>query len=149
MSDKTAEVLLPCPFCGGEGEFKPYKRDGLTLKCKSLGCVRFDQRTMRYDLDWLRGKMIESWNTRAALPVAAPAVPEGMALVPIEPSPDMIAAMDAFNNRKQYLSHPEVPYHGTVNGDSMDAWETRCATQLWQNMLAAVPQAGALEGGNQ
>ena len=59
------EALKPCPFCGNEAEFKPYKRDGLTLKCMTLGCVQFNQRTMRYSLDWLRGKMIEGWNRRA------------------------------------------------------------------------------------
>lgn len=58
--------LLPCPFCGSEAEFKPYKRDGLTLKCQSLGCVQFNQRVLRNSLDWLRGKMVEHWNTRAS-----------------------------------------------------------------------------------
>lgn len=58
--------MKSCPFCGGSAEFKPYKRDGLTLKCSSLGCVVFNQRTMRYGLDWLQQKMTEHWETRAA-----------------------------------------------------------------------------------
>jgi hypothetical protein len=62
--NKNADELLPCPFCGGVPEFKPYKRDGLTLQCPSLGCISFNQRALRYSLDWLRWKMIETWNTR-------------------------------------------------------------------------------------
>lgn len=63
---KNAPELSPCPFCGGSAEFRPYKRDGLTLKCKSLGCVVFNQRTLRYSLEWLQERMAEHWNTRAS-----------------------------------------------------------------------------------
>lgn len=59
-----SETMLPCPFCGSVPAFVPYKRDGLTLKC-SFGCVKFSQRAMRFDLEWLRGKMTETWNRRA------------------------------------------------------------------------------------
>lgn len=80
--------LLPCPFCGNEAEFVPYKQDGLTLRCKSLGCVRRDQRTLHQSIDWLRQVMVADWNKRAALhePQAAPAaagVPDG--LIPASP----------------------------------------------------------------
>lgn len=61
------EVLRPCPFCGEAAEFVPYKRDGLTLKCKSFGCAKFSQRVMRHSLEWLREKMAESWNNRPAV----------------------------------------------------------------------------------
>ena len=60
--------LLPCPFCGGEAEFKPYKKDGLTIKCKSFGCVRRDQRVLRQSIDWLREAMAKDWNTRTNPP---------------------------------------------------------------------------------
>lgn len=72
-----APELLPCPFCGSDAEFVPYKKDGLTLKCKGLGCIRRDQRTLRHSLDWLRDGMTADWNTRAAIQQAAGAVPEG------------------------------------------------------------------------
>lgn len=65
MASESETTLLPCPFCGREPAFVPYKRDGLTLKCPSFGCVKFSQRAMRFDLEWLRGKMTESWNRRA------------------------------------------------------------------------------------
>lgn len=57
--------MLPCPFCGNDAEFVPYKNNGLTLKCKSMGCIQRHQRTLRYGIDWLRTSMAEHWNTRA------------------------------------------------------------------------------------
>lgn len=60
-----AHELLPCPFCGNGAEFVPYKDNGLTLKCKSMGCIQRNQRTLRYGIDWLRTSMAEHWNTRA------------------------------------------------------------------------------------
>ncbi|WP_242876575.1 Lar family restriction alleviation protein [Stenotrophomonas maltophilia] len=60
-----ARELLPCPFCGNGAEFVPYKDNGLTLRCKSMGCIQRNQRTLRYGIDWLRTSMAEHWNTRA------------------------------------------------------------------------------------
>lgn len=60
-----ARELLPCPFCGNGAEFVPYKDNGLTLKCKCMGCIQRNQRTLRYGIDWLRTSMAEHWNTRA------------------------------------------------------------------------------------
>lgn len=69
MTNETGRAgLLPCPFCGGEAEFKPYKKDGLTIKCKSFGCVRRDQRVLRQSIDWLREAMAKDWNTRTNPP---------------------------------------------------------------------------------
>lgn len=69
MTNETWRAgLLPCPFCGGEAEFKPYKKDGLTIKCKSFGCVRRDQRVLRQSIDWLREAMAKDWNTRTNPP---------------------------------------------------------------------------------
>ncbi|OBU52258.1 hypothetical protein [Stenotrophomonas maltophilia] len=65
--------LLPCPFCGNGAEFVPYKNNGLTLKCKSMGCIQQHQRTLRYGIEWLRTSMTEHWNARVLadrLPVA-------------------------------------------------------------------------------
>ncbi len=62
---RLGDALLPCPFCGNDAEFVPYKDNGLTLKCKSMGCIQRHQRTLRYGIDWLRTSMTEHWNTRA------------------------------------------------------------------------------------
>lgn len=72
-----AMTLEPCPFCGGNAQFSQYKRDGLRLKCESLGCVDFKQRVMTRSLDWLQEKMTEHWNTRAHLSHPAQAVDVG------------------------------------------------------------------------
>lgn len=62
---RLGDALLPCPFCGNDAEFVSYKNNGLTLKCKSMGCIQRNQRTLRYGIDWLRTSMAEHWNTRA------------------------------------------------------------------------------------
>lgn len=72
---RLGDALLPCPFCGNDAEFVPYKNNGLTLKCKSMGCIQRHQRTLRYGIDWLRTSMTEHWNARvlsAQQPDAAP-----------------------------------------------------------------------------
>lgn len=61
---EVIEALDPCPFCGGIASFRPYKRDGLTLRCETFGCVSFNGRTLRYSIDWLRSRMTKRWNTR-------------------------------------------------------------------------------------
>ncbi|MBH1476945.1 hypothetical protein I5U59_09510 [Stenotrophomonas maltophilia] len=62
---RLGDALLPCPLCGNGAEFVPYKDNGLTLKCKSMGCIQRHQRTLRYGIEWLRASMTEHWNTRA------------------------------------------------------------------------------------
>lgn len=62
---QLGDGLLPCPFCGNGAEFVPYKNNGLTLKCKSMGCIQRHQRTLRYGVEWLRTSMTEHWNARA------------------------------------------------------------------------------------
>lgn len=74
MTAKNKE-LLPCPFCGGSAEFTPYKKDGITLKCQSFGCVKFTQRTLRHSLEWLQERMSENWNRRAQPPADTITVP--------------------------------------------------------------------------
>ncbi|WP_242890180.1 hypothetical protein [Stenotrophomonas maltophilia] len=62
---RLGDALLPCPLCGNDAEFVPYKNNGLTLKCKSMGCIQRHQCTLRYGIEWLRTSMTEHWNTRA------------------------------------------------------------------------------------
>lgn len=74
---RLGDALLPCPFCGNDAEFVPYKNNGLTLKCKSMGCIQRNQRTLRYGIDWLRTSMTEHWNARvlsARQPVGEPEI---------------------------------------------------------------------------
>lgn len=73
-----ARELLPCPFCGNSAEFVPYKDNGLTLKCKSMGCIQRNQRTLRYGIDWLRTSMAEHWNTRALSAQPSPGGQDGL-----------------------------------------------------------------------
>lgn len=75
--------LLPCPFCGNSAESVPYKDNGLTLKCKSMGCIQRNQRTLRYGIDWLRTSMAEHWNTRA---LSAQPSPGGQDALPPMPA---------------------------------------------------------------
>jgi len=58
--------LLPCPFCGGPAELKQTGKNKLTLRCRCC-TVKMVQKTMHQTLQWLEGKMIESWNTRTSL----------------------------------------------------------------------------------
>ncbi|MCO7494751.1 Lar family restriction alleviation protein [Stenotrophomonas maltophilia] len=76
-----ARELLPCPFCGNSAEFVPYKDNGLTLKCKSMGCIQRNQRTLRYGIDWLRTSMAEHWNTRALSAQPSPGGQDALAAI--------------------------------------------------------------------
>ncbi|MGN7766950.1 hypothetical protein ACTJJM_05545 [Stenotrophomonas sp. 22692] len=78
-----ARELLPCPFCGSSAEFVPYKDNGLTLKCKSVGCIQRNQRTLRYGIDWLRTSMAEHWNTRALSAQPSPGSQDALASLPL------------------------------------------------------------------
>ncbi|HEL5342797.1 TPA: Lar family restriction alleviation protein [Stenotrophomonas maltophilia] len=119
-----ARELLPCPFCGNSAEFVPYKDNGLTLKCKSMGCIQRNQRTLRYGIDWLRTSMAEHWNTRAlsAQPSPGIAVPSGWKLVPIEPNWDMR------NEGREFLI------------DGIEKEPERLAYFLWKTMINAAPE---------
>jgi hypothetical protein len=55
--------LLPCPFCGSSPVVDYYGRNGIEIKCKSC-VIKYKQKTIRHDLDWLFGQMKETWNNR-------------------------------------------------------------------------------------
>ena len=87
MTNKVAierETLLPCPFCGDDGD-KGWQEVTQMIE----GRNKFARITCR-----ACGAMCpeENWNRRAALAAqpAPAAVPPGMALVPIEPTPGII-----------------------------------------------------------
>jgi hypothetical protein len=56
--------LKPCPLCNENVAFQPYKNNGLKIQCRHCG-IAYQQRTLRYGLDWLKEKMTETWNLRA------------------------------------------------------------------------------------
>lgn len=70
---------------------------------------------------------------------AQAAVPNGYKLVPVEPTPEMIAAARAFDEKRGYFSHPDVPYHGTAKGDDEHAWGDRMCAAYYRTMIAAAP----------
>ena len=63
MTELSATQLLPCPFCGGEAEIKPWGNDGLIVGCTWCGIKR-EQKVLRRSIEWLRPLMIHGWNVR-------------------------------------------------------------------------------------
>ena len=64
-----ADVMLPCPCCGGEPELtfigNPYtKSRKVTIKCKKCRLQRTDA-TIRNTAEWAANVAIEQWNKRA------------------------------------------------------------------------------------
>jgi hypothetical protein len=55
------------------------------------------------------------------------------------PTKEMIGAMRAFFGDATYLSHPDIPYNGTENGDTEEAWNDRLWSAGIKAMLAAAP----------
>lgn len=63
-----ADVVLPCPCCGGEPELtfigNPYtKSRKVNIKCKKCRLQRTDA-TMRHDAEWIAKHAISDWNKR-------------------------------------------------------------------------------------
>ena len=100
---RLGDALLPCPFCGNDAEFVPYKNNGLTLKCKSMGCIQRHQRTLRYGIDWLRTSMTEHWNARALSAQPSPGGQDALRVI-------------AERLRGAGASLPAPPITGTIEG---------------------------------
>ena len=77
------EALKPCPFCGSDDV------EALDMEGKHY-VVCYDC-ALEGPFHKSRAAVIAAWNTRAAL--AAPAVPPGWQLVPVEPTEAMLAAV--------------------------------------------------------
>lgn len=65
-TEQERAQLLPCPFCGGEATLKQYRSDGLRIECQSCR-IRYEQRWLYKNRDWLTAQMAKTWNTRVAL----------------------------------------------------------------------------------
>jgi len=76
--------LLPCPFCGS-ADIYAMDMGGWESFCKTCG-------TNGPALNTEKDKVIADWNTRAAQPMGVAGIPPGMALVPIEPTTEMLTA---------------------------------------------------------
>lgn len=60
----TEIKLKPCPFCGSGVTLEQYKADGLRITCPQCH-IKYEQRWLTKDRDWLAGRMADTWNTRA------------------------------------------------------------------------------------
>lgn len=116
MSDKTE--LLPCPFCGSTNLVKsPW------IECDNCGAMGPSPR----DCDNYSGE----WNRRASIAQqAAPAVPAGWKLVPVEPTDDQLVA-----GQEEWVRGRR--------GALEDCME---ANAIYAAMLAAAPEYTAQEG---
>ena len=93
--------LLPCPFCGGEALptahltynwFAPVCR-----RCNARGpSVKIERDSDPQEMRNLMNQADENWNRRAS-PASAP---EGFALVPVEPTPEMLTAGEQESENK-------------------------------------------------
>jgi len=62
----SEQELKSCPCCGGPVEMSYFTSKGLKIKCKSC-IVKLEQKVRgSYSLEWLKVKMIETWNTRVS-----------------------------------------------------------------------------------
>lgn len=83
-----AEKLLPCPFCGGEPEFRTIGNEATKNRKAEIECTKCHVRrttgAIRNNLEWCGRKAIELWNARwqetshesAALPLHGVSVSE-------------------------------------------------------------------------
>jgi hypothetical protein len=66
----TADVMLSCPFCGGEAEIlfignRVSKSRKATIKCTNKMCrCEMVNATLRHDTEWVAKVSIEAWNKR-------------------------------------------------------------------------------------
>ena len=114
--------LLPCPFCGDDGD-----KGRQTVTMMDAGRATFDRiqcrscGAMAPELNW-QGRAAA---TTIAMPQSHSQPPAGYALVPIEPTPEMIGAMAV------------VDASGKINGVPSIGMSGAC--EAYEAMLAAAP----------
>lgn len=63
--------LKPCPFCGGEAEYKERGNEYIGIKETSIMCTECATRQIhkwlkyKFDFEFVRTKTIDEWNRRA------------------------------------------------------------------------------------
>lgn len=55
---------LPCPFCGHEAEVEQTGLKKMRIRCKECH-IGLEQKVLRFSLEWLKERLIKSWNKRA------------------------------------------------------------------------------------
>lgn len=164
MSDKTAEVQA-CPFCGsaegldfGDGSTFRWLYSDCTNCGASIGEVRIQTSGEGTPKQWRKDaeqKAIAAWNTRACLPVAAPAVPEWIPVSDRLPPKDTLVLVYTTSTilaiaMDEWCDWFECPVSfSTASICVGEGWGDHEFEEVTHWMpLPAVPQAGALEGGN-
>jgi len=139
---QLGDGLLPCPFCGNGAEFVPYKNNGLTLKCKSMGCIQRHQRTLRYGIEWLRTSMTEHWNARA---LAAQPSPGGQGE---EPTSVSRAYFNSWAQAQGFaLDGDDKKYYSQGTQGRWEAWQAALVSYAARQPGAQVPVTTAPQPG--
>jgi len=114
MDDEKA--LLPCPFCGAPGEIEHSEQYGWwQAQCSNCGvtCSECDINS--------HADAVARWNTRAT--------PSGWVSVPVEPTAEMIQAMnDRMHEGADYIAENSIEY--------------ALFAAVYKAMIAAAPHTG-------
>jgi hypothetical protein len=138
--------LLPCPFCGAEGE------ENLELCANLVQCLECGARGPAQDgpeilcdpriarTEWNKRALLSERERRTAQGVT---VPEGWALVPIEPTDEMIeaswrATVDACPERRMLNAFRSPKDHHAIK-----------AIDRYAAMLSAAPSLSTSAGGGE
>ena len=127
--------LLPCPFCGGTDlDWTAEAADAVTfygqIECHTCEAIMHSEECWGSEED-AEIDVKDKWNRRA--PVSAP---DGLALVPIEPTEDMV--INGFESwPDEYFSKPEdwLAFEA-MSGCQQAAHKARLC---WAAMLEAAP----------
>lgn len=135
--------LLPCPFCGSNnlGFAQGSTHRWLSVICHDCGAASGEVRKEILCSEFTVGdkqRATEEWNRRTS----PASVPEGYALVPVEPTDEMCGA--AYNDRMVWNGGPRAIYEAMlaaaptppVQGDRKDAERYRWLLPrlvAWQN----------------
>lgn len=63
MEIKVNSDLKDCPFCGEKPKMKITGKNKRALRCGSC-LAGFEQKVLRYSVEWLEAKLVELWNLR-------------------------------------------------------------------------------------
>jgi len=145
----VTDALKPCPFCaGGKTDIHPNGRmwTGQRLSEPTSVSIRHwcedvagQPHRMIERVGRDEAAAIEAWNRRAAL--AAPPVAPGWVLVPVEPTPAMLACIVSREHPADWEAGKRL--QGKQRGENRVPFKTEyeCAVGQYQRLLAAAPGA--------